>query len=101
MDKSSTTKVDFKSIPKFNGKINNWAQYERLLEAYVSALGLGDLLDDTFPTPDEDSDNYKMYEYKNKCFYDILQYSTAKGTAYTKIKPFKKKKDGILAYKAL
>ena len=101
VEKSSTTKVDFKSIPEFNGKINNWAQYERLLEAYTSALGLGDLLDDTFLTPDEDSKDYETYEFKNKRFYDILQYSTAKGTAYTKIKPFKKKKDGVLAYKAL
>ena len=54
-DNLTTTKLDFKSIPEFNGKITNWAQYERLLGAYASALGLGDLLDDTYSTPNQDS----------------------------------------------
>ena len=100
-DNLTTTKLDFKSIPEFNGKITNWAQYERLLGAYASALGVGDLLDDTFSTPDQDSTEYEIYEKKSKRLYDILQYSTAKGTAYIKIKPFKKDKDGFHAYKAL
>ena len=64
-------------------------------------MGLSDIVSTRYKVPDRESDEYKAFQEKNKLVYNALQYATAEGQAFIKVKKFAVSKDGMGAYSYL
>ena len=98
---STKTKFDIKAVPKHDGKRENWSKFDRLFTAVLGTSGLSDIVSTRYKVPDRESDDYKIFQEKNELVYNALQYATAEGQAFIKVKKFTVSKDGRGAYSYL
>ena len=94
-------KADLRQYRRFTGTIDEYVPWKRSTRAVATAQGLGELLDDTYTVPQEEEDEFKVYEQKNALLHSALTMATAEGTAILKVEKFRPMADGRGAWMAL
>jgi len=95
-------KLDIRSYPMFDGKLNHWKAFKQQFRALATIHGFNYLLEKTYRAPtDVDSPSYLIYLQHNSFLQSILEFSLAKSTALSRVKRFSDLKDGKEAWKSL
>jgi len=75
-------KLDIRSYPMFDGKINHWKAFKQQFRALATIHGFNYLLEKTYQAPtDVDSPSYLIYLQHHSFLQSILELSLAKSTA--------------------
>ena len=98
--KEKLATIRLSDVPKFNGKLPQWAEFVDKFTAVVELQGIDDLLEED---KDHESKMTSDSSYKSRCekLFSILKHACAGGNAGPKVKMFQKEKDGYLAWQKL
>ena len=94
---NTAVKPDLRAYPTFNGSFSTWATFKKCFKAVARAQKFGVLLKENYQVPLDPAAHITHVE-ANEFLYSALEYSTAEGTANTKVEKFKETEDGREAY---
>ena len=93
------SKLSLTDYPKFNGKQDSWYTFRDEMEAIAIGQGLGWIFE---IQSEEDIELYgEDFKFASQFLYSVLQCCCTSGLAISKVKPFKKTRDGYQAWQTL
>ena len=99
-----SVKIDMKSYPEFDGKLNNWKSFKQKFLSVATIHGVANIMKKTYvvPTaPSSTSEEVETFKNSNLFLQSILEYTLAKSTASSIIKRYSEDGNGRKSWLAL
>ena len=99
-----SAKIDIKSYPKFDGKLQSWKAFKQKFLSVATIHGIQPIMLPLFVVPSDPTDSKEvvtLFTSKNLFLQSILEFSLAKSTASALVKKFNGKDEGRSAWLGL